>query len=140
MCLANIGIQCAKSWAQHWLRLAKSWPRLAAAGGFRFTVKLHPARKRSPAKGVWQKSDEKSDRSIRKSDRKVTESVPKTKKVIELLLPHSFCGTLKATVGEEVAGSEKLGLPPKVLQILWGSVCKAFQQVFYHANPPAERV
>ena len=39
-----------------------------------------PCRKRSPAKGVWQKSDEKSDRSIRKSDRKVTESVPKTKK------------------------------------------------------------
>ena len=38
-----------------------------------------PCRKRSPAKGVWQKSDEKSDRSIRKSDRKVTESVPKTK-------------------------------------------------------------
>ena len=39
-----------------------------------------PCRKRSPAKGVWQKSDEKSDRSIRKSDRKVTKSVPKTKK------------------------------------------------------------
>ena len=39
-----------------------------------------PCRKRSPAKGVWQKSDEKSDRSVRKSDRKVTESVPKTKK------------------------------------------------------------
>ena len=53
-----------------------------------------PCRKRSPAKGVWQKSDEKSDKSVRKSDRKVTESVPKTKKVIELLLPHSFCGTL----------------------------------------------
>ena len=35
-----------------------------------------PWRKRSPAKRVWQKSD----RSIRKSDRKVTESVPKTKK------------------------------------------------------------
>ena len=41
---------------------------------------LSPCRKRSPAKGVWQKSDEKSDRSIRKSDRKVTESVPKTEK------------------------------------------------------------
>ena len=39
-----------------------------------------PCRKRSPAKGVWQKSDEKSDKSVRKSDRKVTESVPKTKK------------------------------------------------------------
>ena len=58
---------------------------------FRFS----PCRKRSPAKGVRQKSDEKSDRSIRKSDRKVTKSVPKTKKVIELLLPHSFCGTLR---------------------------------------------
>ena len=54
-----------------------------------------PCRKRSPAKGVWQKSDEKSDRSVRKSDRKVTGSVPKTKKVIELLLPTSFCGTLR---------------------------------------------
>ena len=41
---------------------------------------LSPCRKRSPAKGVWQKSDEKSDKSVRKSDRKVTESVPKTKK------------------------------------------------------------
>ena len=27
---------------------------------------MAPCRKRSPAKGVWQKSDEKSDRSIRK--------------------------------------------------------------------------
>ena len=42
--------------------------------------KMSPWRKRSPAKGVWQKSDEKSDRSIPKSDRKATESVPKTKK------------------------------------------------------------
>ena len=48
-----------------------------------------PCRKRSPAKGVWQKSDEKSDRSIRKSDRKVTKSVPKTKKK----LSNSFCRT-----------------------------------------------
>ena len=47
---------------------------------------LHPA-----AKGVRQKSDEKNDRSIGKSDRKVTQ---KRNKVIELLLPHSFCGTL----------------------------------------------
>ena len=39
-----------------------------------------PCRKRSPAKGVWQKGDEKSHKSVRKSDRKVTESVPKTKK------------------------------------------------------------
>ena len=38
-----------------------------------------PCRKRSPAKGVWQKSDEKSDRSIREGDQKVTERVPKTK-------------------------------------------------------------
>ena len=53
-----------------------------------------PCRKRSPAKGVWQKSDEISDRSIRKSDQEVTEIVPKRKKVIELLLPTSFCGTL----------------------------------------------
>ena len=36
--------------------------------------------KESAAKGVWQKSDEKSDRSVRKSDRKVAERVPKTKK------------------------------------------------------------
>ena len=56
------------------------------------SLKNSPCRKRSPAKGVWQKSDEKSGRSIRESDRKVAESVPKTKKVIELLLPHSFCG------------------------------------------------
>ena len=50
-------------------------------------------------KGVRQKEfgkkrDEKSDRSIRKSDQKVTERVPKTKKVIELLLPTTFGGTL----------------------------------------------
>ena len=37
-------------------------------------------RKRSPAKGVWQKSHEKSDRRIRQGDQKVTERVPKTKK------------------------------------------------------------
>ena len=48
-----------------------------------------PCRKRSPAKGVWQKSDEKSDKSVRKSDRKVTESVPKTKKSDR----NSFCRT-----------------------------------------------
>ena len=52
-----------------------------------------PCHKRSPAKGVWQKSDEKSDRSIRKSDQKVTERVRK-QKAMELLLPTSFCGTL----------------------------------------------
>ena len=62
------------------------------------TVRVHflsPCRKRSPAKGVWRKSDETSDRSIRKIDQKVTERVPPPpKKVIELLLPTSFCGTL----------------------------------------------
>ena len=67
------------------------------SGVFFFLRKTSPCRKRSPAKGVWQKSEEKSDRSIRKSDRKVTESIPTTKKVIELLLPHSFCGTLKTS-------------------------------------------
>ena len=41
-------------------------------------------------------SDERSDRTIRKSDQKVTERVPKREKVIELLLLTSFCGTLKA--------------------------------------------
>ena len=30
----------------------------------------------------------------------MTESVPKTKKVIELLLPHSFCGTLSSSPEE----------------------------------------
>ena len=39
-----------------------------------------PCRKRSPAKKIRQKGDEESDRSIRKSDRKVTKSIPKTKK------------------------------------------------------------
>ena len=48
---------------------------------------LSPCRKRSPAKGVWQKSDKKSHRSIGKSDRKSPEN---EKKVIELLLPASF--------------------------------------------------
>ena len=46
---------------------------------------LSPCRKRSPAKGAWQKSDEKNDRSIRKCDQKVTEIVPKTQKVIETI-------------------------------------------------------
>ena len=51
-------------------------------GGSDFLLKIpeSPCRKRSPAKGGRQKSDEKSDRSIRKSDRKVTESIPITKK------------------------------------------------------------
>ena len=64
-----------------------------------------PWRKRSPAKGLWQKSGEKSDRSVKKSDQKVTERVPKTKKVIELHLLTSFCGTLM-TPSEKVTLSE----------------------------------
>ena len=51
------------------------------------------------AKGVRQKElDEKSDRSVRKSDQKWPKESPKTKKkMIELLLPTSFCGTLFPT-------------------------------------------
>ena len=41
---------------------------------FKFPMFTLP--QRSPAKGVWQKGDEKSDRSIRKSDQKVTGRVP----------------------------------------------------------------
>ena len=41
---------------------------------------------------------QKSDRSVRKGDRKVTESVPKTKKVIELLLPTSSLMTLNSLI------------------------------------------
>ena len=51
-------------------------------------------RRRSPAKGVWQKSDEKKWQKRQKSDQKVTKSVPKIKKVTKLLLRTSFCGTL----------------------------------------------
>ena len=43
-------------------------------------------RKRSPAKGVWQKSDEK----VIEASQKVING----EKVIEVLLPTSFCGTL----------------------------------------------
>ena len=50
-------------------------------------ILISPRKSPQIAKNGWQKSDEKSDRSIRKSDQKVTERVPKTKKVIELL----FC-------------------------------------------------
>ena len=51
-----------------------------------------PCRKRTPAKGVWQKGD-KRETKIRKSDPKVTERVPKTKKsdrppFADLLLRH----------------------------------------------------
>ena len=53
--------------------------------------------------GVWQKVTKK----VTEASEKVTEKWPKAsrkrKKVIELLLPHSFCGTLKAW-------SEKIGL------------------------------
>ena len=38
----------------------------------KFTLPQKESGKRSPAKGVWQKSDEESERSIRKSDQKVT--------------------------------------------------------------------
>ena len=55
-----------------------------------------PCRKRSPAKGVWQKSDDKSDRSIEKVTKKrPKESRKRKRKVIKLLLPTSFCGTLR---------------------------------------------
>ena len=40
----------------------------------------HPAAKGVRQNEFGKKSDEKSDRSIRKSDQKVTERVPKTKK------------------------------------------------------------
>ena len=40
-----------------------------------FLTKLHsPCRRRSLEKGVWRKSDGKGDRSVRKSDRKVTKT------------------------------------------------------------------
>ena len=52
----------------------------------------HPA-----AKGVRQKElGKKVTKKVTEASEKVTESVPKTKKVIELLLPRSFCGTLRA--------------------------------------------
>ena len=76
-------------------------------------LKSSPCRKRSPAKGVCQKRDEKSDRSVRKSDQKVTKRVPKTKKVIELLLPTSFCRPPQEHVvkkgGDKWGGEERKG-------------------------------
>ena len=54
-----------------------------------------------PQKEFGKKSDERSDeKSIRKSDQRVTEKVPKTKekKVIELLLPTSFCGKRETSI------------------------------------------
>ena len=94
-----------------------------------------PCCKRSPAKGVWQKSDEKSDRSVRKSDRKVTESVPKTKKsdrtpFAALLLRHPEKSSIKqyarkvedrsGTMGLSTGTVEVRVLPPapRLLQIL----------------------
>ena len=52
---------------------------------------------RSAAKGVWETSDEEIDRSIRKSSQRVTqnEKSDQTPFVDLLLLPTSFCGTLK---------------------------------------------
>ena len=53
-----------------------------------------PYRKRSPAKGVWQKTRRKSDRSIRKSDPKSDRKSPENEKsdrtpfVVDLLLRH----------------------------------------------------
>ena len=70
----------ARKWREKRQKHQKKWPK--------------SDRKSSPAKGVWQESDEKSDRSIRKSDQKVTERVPKTKKIkwsnsfADLLLRH----------------------------------------------------
>ena len=41
-------------------------------------------------------------------------------------------------MGEEYAGSKKLGLAPKVLQSLWSSAELFLQQTFYHVRPSAE--
>ena len=56
------------------------WGQKSSPNEFLSVVVLHPAAKKGPAKGVWQKRDEKNDRSIRKSDQKVTERVPKAEK------------------------------------------------------------
>ena len=75
----------------HFWRFLPSF--IAKAGA---TKKLTLLQKESGKRSLAKKRDEKSDRSIRESDQKVTERAPKTKKkVIELLLPTSFCGTLK---------------------------------------------
>ena len=63
------------------------WGRLLRRKCYMKTRVWSPGRKRSPAKGIWQNSD------VRKSDQKVTERAPKTKKVIRtpfanLLLRH----------------------------------------------------
>ena len=42
------------------------------------------------------------------------------------------------TLGGEFAGSQKLGLAPKVLQNLWGSVGGFFSKVFYCAQDSAQ--
>ena len=71
-----------------------------------------PCRERSPAKGVWQKSDEKSDRSVRKVTKKWPKESRKQKKVIEFLLPTSFCGTLIKWEGSCQYSSSCQGLGP----------------------------
>ena len=42
------------------------------------------------------------------------------------------------TIGAEFAGSERLGLAPKVLQNLWGSVRGFFSKLLKLCNPSAE--
>ena len=76
----------------HCFRVARLQNEIAPIK-LQFQNRVSPCRKRSPAKGVWQKGDEKSDRNIRKSDQKVTERVPETKKsdrtpFADLLLRH----------------------------------------------------
>ena len=77
-------------------------------------TKAHPA-----AKGVRQKeSGKKVTKKVTKASEKVTEKWPKAsrkrKKVIELLLPHSFCGTLKSSICESCLFSE--GKTPEFTQ------------------------
>ena len=70
-------------------------PSFRLWGGGPGISKFTPATKGVRQKEFGKKANEKSDRNIRKSDQKVAERVPKTRKVIELLLPTSFRGTLK---------------------------------------------
>ena len=51
---------------------------------------MAPGRERRPAKRVWQKSEGKSDRSVRKSDQEVPQNETKKKGPTELLLPTSY--------------------------------------------------
>ena len=77
---------------------------------------------------IWQKSGEKGDKSIRRSDQKVTERVPITKEVIELRLPTSFCGTLKfppQTPGpRDHAISETICIRPAESLAIWLWQCQ----------------